>query len=190
MMAAEVETETDKDFKRTMLGCLGSLRAFGVSLTGRHDRADDLVQDTIMKAWAKKSSFEPGTNMKAWLFTILRNEFYSQVRKAGREIQDSEGFYTEQLATNPGQYGALDLQDFKAALEKLPDDQREAIILIGASGFSYEEAAEICQCAIGTIKSRVNRARTRLAELLNVEGEADYGPDSGSLAVTTRTFVG
>lgn len=180
----------EADFKRSMLGCLGSLRAFAVSLSGRHDRADDLVQDTIMKAWAKKSSFEPGTNMKAWLFTILRNEFYSQIRKSGREIQDSDGYYTDQLVSHPGQYGALDLADLKAALEKLPDDQREAIILIGASGFSYEEAAEICQCAIGTIKSRVNRARNRLAELLNVEGETDFGPDSGSLAVTGKTFVG
>lgn len=184
------EDSIERDFKRSMLACLGSLRAFGVSLTGRHDRADDLVQDTIMKAWAKKTSFEPGTNMKAWLFTILRNEFYSQIRKSGREIQDSDGFYTEQLSTHPGQYGALDLQDFKAALEKLPDDQREAIILIGASGFSYEEAAEICQCAIGTIKSRVNRARNRLAELLAVEGDREYGPDSRALAVTGRTFVG
>jgi len=187
-MAVDAEA-IERDFKRTMLGCLGSLRAFAVSLTGKHDRADDLVQDTIMKAWAKKSSFEHGTNMKAWLFTILRNEFYSQIRKSGREIQDSDGYYTEQLSSHPGQHGVLDLKDFKVALDKLPDDQREAIILIGASGFSYEEAAEICQCAIGTIKSRVNRARTRLAELLNVEGEADYGPDSGSLAVTGRTFV-
>ncbi|MBL0370641.1 RNA polymerase sigma factor [Rhizobium sp. KVB221] len=179
----------DDDFKRTMLGCLGSLRAFAVSLSGRHDRADDLVQDTIMKAWAKKTSFEPGTNMKAWLFTILRNEFYSQIRKSGREIQDSDGYYTEQLASHPGQYGALDFSDFKIALEKLPDDQREAIILIGATGFSYEEAAEICGCAIGTIKSRVNRARTRLTELLNIEGDGDYGPDSGALAVTGRPFI-
>jgi RNA polymerase sigma-70 factor (ECF subfamily) len=186
---AEVEDAIERDFKRAMLGCLGSLRAFAVSLTGRHDRADDLVQDTIMKAWAKKTSFEPGSNMKAWLFTILRNEFYSQIRKSGREIQDSDGYYTEQLSSHPGQYGALDLKDFKVALDKLPDDQKEAIILIGASGFSYEEAAEICECAIGTIKSRVNRARTRLAELLNVEGESDFGPDSGSLAVTGRTFV-
>ena len=187
---ADDDDAIEQDFKRTMLGCLGSLRAFAVSLTGRHDRADDLVQDTIMKAWAKKSSFEPGTNMKAWLFTILRNEFYSQVRKSGREVQDSDGYYTEQLASHPGQYGALDLKDFQAALDKLPPDQREAIILIGASGFSYEEAAEICECAIGTIKSRVNRARNRLAELLNVEGEADYGPDSDSLSITGKTFVG
>lgn len=187
-MAVSAEV-IERDFKQAMLGCLGSLRAFAVSLTGRHDRADDLVQDTIMKAWAKKLSFEHGTNMKAWLFTILRNEFYSQIRKSGREIQDSDGYYTERLSSHPGQHGAMDLKDFKVALDKLPNDQREAIILIGASGFSYEEAAEICECAIGTIKSRVNRARTRLAELLRIEGESDYGPDSASLAVTGRTFV-
>ncbi|MCB8828554.1 sigma-70 family RNA polymerase sigma factor, partial [Escherichia coli] len=101
-------------------------------------------------------------NIKAWLFTILRNEFYSQMRKRGREVQDSDGIFTEQLSVHPSQYGALDLQDFRKALEKLPDDQREAIILVGASGFSYEEAADICACAVGTIKSRVSRARTRL----------------------------
>jgi RNA polymerase sigma-70 factor (ECF subfamily) len=183
MVEHKLDDKNEQDFKRALLSCLGSLRAFGVSLTGRHDRADDLVQDTIMKAWAKKSSFEPGTNMKAWLFTILRNEFYSQIRKSGREIQDSDGYYTEQLATNPGQYGALDLEDFKSALEKLPDDQREAIILIGASGFSYEEAALICGVAVGTIKSRVSRARSRLQEILGVSGEADYGPDSISAQV-------
>jgi RNA polymerase sigma-70 factor (ECF subfamily) len=170
----------ERDFKRAMLGCLPSLRAFAVSLCKRHDYADDLVQDTIMKAWAKKESFQHGTNMKAWLFTILRNEFYSQARKSGREIQDSDGYFTEQLANNPGQHGVL---------EKLPDDQREAIILVGASGFAYEEAAVICGCAVGTIKSRVNRARTRLAELLKISGDADFGPDSHSLAVTSRTFA-
>jgi RNA polymerase sigma-70 factor (ECF subfamily) len=179
----------ERDFKRAMLGCLSSLRAFAVSLCKRHDYADDLVQDTIMKAWAKKDSFEHGTNMKAWLFTILRNEFYSQARKSGREIQDSDGYFTEQLANNPGQHGVVDLNDFKAALEKLPDDQREAIILVGASGFAYEEAAAICGCAVGTIKSRVNRARNRLAELLKISGDADFGPDSHSLAVTSRTFA-
>ena len=180
---------TEWDFKRAMLECLPGLRAFAVSLSKRHDRADDLVQDTIMKAWAKKTSFEPGTNMKAWLFTILRNEFYSQVRKSGREIQDTDGFFTEQLSNHPNQHGDLDLQDFRAALAKLPEDQREAIILVGASGFAYEEAAEICGCAVGTIKSRVNRARTRLAALLNITGDADYGPDANSIAVTARTFA-
>jgi RNA polymerase sigma-70 factor (ECF subfamily) len=172
-------------FKREMLATLPSLRAFAVSLTGKHDKADDLVQDTVMKAWAKQSSFEMGTNIKAWLFTILRNEFYSQMRKRGREVQDSDGVFTERLSVHPSQYGLMDLEDFKVALAKLPDDQREAIILIGASGFSYEEAAAICECAVGTMKSRVSRARTRLTELLKIAGESDYGPDAVSAQVTS-----
>lgn len=176
-------------FKRELLSMLPSLRAFAFSLSGRHDKADDLVQDTIMKAWAKQESFEMGTNIKAWLFTILRNEFYSQMRKRGREIQDSEGLFTERMAVHPSQFGHMDLADFKRALGVLPDDQREAIILIGASGFSYEEAAEICECAIGTMKSRVSRARNRLQELLSVTGEADYGPDAVSTQVTTRQHL-
>src|SRR5690606_28554161 len=172
-------------FKREMLATLPSLRAFAVSLTGKHDKADDLVQDTVMKAWAKQSSFEMGTNIKAWLFTILRNEFYSQMRKRGREVQDSDGVFTERLSVHPSQYGSLDLEDFKKALSQLPDDQREAIILIGASGFSYEEAAAICDCAVGTMKSRVSRARSRLSDELQISGEADYGPDAVSAQVTS-----
>ncbi len=173
-------------FKRELLATLPSLRAFAVSLSGRHDKADDLVQDTVMKAWAKQSSFEMGTNLKAWLFTILRNEFYSQMRKRGREVQDTEGAFTERMAVHPSQYGIMDLADFKKALDALPDDQREAVILIGASGFSYEEAAEICKCAVGTMKSRVSRARTRLQTMLGVSGEADYGPDAVSAQVTSQ----
>lgn len=180
---------SDWSFKREMLASLPSLRAFAVSLSGRHDKADDLVQDTMMKAWAKQDSFEPGTKMKAWLFTILRNEFYSQMRKRGREIQDSDGLFTERLAVHPSQYGALDLQDFRTALEKLPADQREAIILIGASGFSYEEAAEVCECAVGTIKSRVSRARSQLQQLLGVTGQAEYGPDGPSASVLSRSIT-
>ena len=175
-------------FKREMLATLPSLRAFAVSLTGKHDKADDLVQDTVMKAWAKQTSFEMGTNIKAWLFTILRNEFYSQMRKRGREVQDSDGVFSERFSVHPEQYGRLDMQDFRKALDQLPDDQREAIVLVGASGFAYEEAAEICGCAVGTIKSRVSRARTRLQELLGVKGESDYGPDAGVAAVTARAF--
>ncbi len=177
------------NFKREMLAVLPSLRAFAISLIGRHDRADDLVQDTIMKAWAKQDHFEMGTNMKAWLFTILRNELYSQMRKRGREVQDSDGLFTNSLAQHPAQYGSLDLQDFRRALDSLPADQREAIVLVGASGFSYEEAAEICGCALGTIKSRVNRARQRLQDILQVSGENDYGPDAVSAPVTSRAFV-
>lgn len=165
-------------FKADLLAAIPSLRAFGVSLAQNADKADDLVQETLVKAWDKQSSFQPGTNLKAWLFTILRNEFYSQMRKRGREVQDSDGIMTARLAIHPAQQGSLDLDDFKIALETLPEDQREAIILIGASGFSYEEAAAICGCAVGTIKSRVSRARTRLQEILQVSGEADYGPDA------------
>lgn len=171
------------DFKDDLLGAIPSLRAFAVSLSQNADRADDLVQETLVKAWDKHSSFQPGTNMKAWLFTILRNEFYSQMRKRGREVQDSEGVMTGRLAVHPSQHGLLDLDDFRSALARLPEDQREAIILIGASGFSYEEAAEICGCAVGTIKSRVSRARTKLQEILNISGEADYGPDAISAQV-------
>lgn len=170
-------------FKTELLAAIPSLRAFGVSLTQNSDRADDLVQETLVKAWDKQDSFQPGTNLKGWLFTILRNEFYSQMRRRGREVQDSDGIMTERMAVHPSQPGTLDLNDFRAALAQLPEDQREAIILIGASGFSYEEAAEICGCAIGTIKSRVSRARSRLQDILKISGEEDFGPDSISAHV-------
>ncbi len=170
-------------FKTDLLGTIPSLRAFAMSLVQNADKADDLVQETLVKAWDKHASFQPGTNLKAWVFTILRNEFYSQMRKRGREVQDSEGTITGRVAVHPSQHGSMDLGDFRTALEKLPEDQREAIILIGASGFSYEEAAEICGCAVGTIKSRVSRARARLQELLKVSGEADFGPDAISAQV-------
>ena len=165
-------------FKQDLLGAIPGLRAFAVSLAQNADKADDLVQETLVKAWDKHESFQPGTNLKAWLFTILRNEFYSQMRKRGREVQDTDGIMTGRLAVHPSQHGMLDLQDFRSALEQLPEDQREAIILIGASGFSYEEAAEICNCAVGTIKSRVSRARTRLQDILKISGDGEYGPDA------------
>ena len=142
-----------------------------------------------MKAWAKQDSYQMGTNIKAWLFTILRNEFYSQMRKRGREVQDTDGAFTERMSVHPSQYGVLDMADFKKALDSLPPDQREAIVLIGASGFSYEEAAEICKCAVGTMKSRVSRARTRLQDILKISGEADFGPDAVSAQVTTHSLT-
>jgi RNA polymerase sigma-70 factor (ECF subfamily) len=173
----------DGTFKADLISAIPSLRAFGMSLAQNADRADDLVQETLVKAWDKQSSFEPGTNLKAWLFTILRNEFYSQMRKRGREVQDSDGIMTARLAVHPGQEGALDLKDFRVALDQLPDDQREAIILIGASGFSYEEAATICDCAVGTVKSRVSRARARLHEILQITDDSEFGPDAISAQI-------
>lgn len=157
------------DFRAQLLAAIPSLRAFGMSLSGRRDLADDLVQETLMKAWDHHGSFMPGTNLRAWLYTILRNEFYTQIRKRKREVEDADGFHSSQLASLPEQHGHLDMADFQRALPQLPPDQREAIILVGASGFSYEEAAEICKVAVGTIKSRVNRARNRLTELLHVD---------------------
>ena len=178
---------SSSSFREELVATIPSLRAFAISLAQNNDRADDLVQETLVKAWDKQSSFQMGTNLKAWLFTILRNEFYSQMRKRGREVQDSDGLLTASVAIHPDQQGSVDLKDFRSALEQLPEDQREAIILIGASGFSYEEAAEICGCAIGTIKSRVSRARTRLQEILGIEGDGDYGPDAISAQVLGST---
>ncbi len=188
-MAISTAGET-YSFKSDLLAQLPAMRAFAVSLCGKPDIADDLVQDALMNAWSKQASFQPGTNIKAWLFTIVRNLFYSRMRKRGREIQDSDGLFTERMSVPPAQIGHLDMQDFKIALAKLPEDQREAIILIGATGLSYEEAAAVCCCAVGTIKSRVNRARHRLQELLSVSGAEDFGPDARDASVTQRAFVG
>lgn len=177
-------------FKRDLIAHIPSMRAFSMSLTRHADLADDLVQDALMNAWAKQESFQTGTNMKAWLFTIIRNLFYSKMRKRGREVQDSDGLFAERLSVAPSQHGKLDMQDFRKVLYMLPEDQREAIILVGASGLSYEEAADVCQCAVGTIKSRVNRARNRLQELLSVSGAEAYGPDSTNASITNRAFAG
>ncbi len=160
-----------------LLAATPNLRAFAVSLTGSFDRADDLVQDTLLRALSHIDRFERGTNLNAWLFTILRNLFHSEYRKRRREVEDVDGSYAGRLKVQPEQGSRLDFEDFRTALDKLPHDQREALLLVGASGFSYEQAAEICGCAVGTIKSRVNRARNRLAELLQLDGADEIGPD-------------
>jgi RNA polymerase sigma-70 factor, ECF subfamily len=164
-------------FRDDLITAIPGLRAFGFSLTSRSDRADDLVQETLMKAWKHHDSFQDGTNIKAWLYTILRNEFYSQLRKRRREVEDADGHYSSRVAVQAEQHGHLDMADLKMALQQLPEDQREAIILVGASGFSYEEAATICSVAVGTIKSRVNRARTKLSDILKIESASDFHPD-------------
>ena len=173
----------NKPVRDVMLAAVPSLRAFAISLCGNVDRADDLVQEALLRAWANLGSFEPGTNMSAWLFTILRNLFRSEYRKRRREVEDADGSYAESLTSLPNQPSHLELDEFRRALHLLPADQRESLILVGASGFSYEEAAHICACAVGTIKSRVNRARTRLAEILTIESADDFGPDHETRAV-------
>ncbi len=157
--------------KADLIAHIPKLRAFAFSLCGNADRADDLVQETLVKAWGHFDSFIEGSNMGAWLFTILRNAYFSQYRKRQREVADTDGFFAGRLAVAPGQTAHMDLLDFRAALARLPADQREALILIGAAGNSYGEAANICGCAIGTIKSRVSRARNRLAEMLSVRSD-------------------
>lgn len=152
---------------------LSALRAFAMSLTRNSAAADDLVQDTIEKAWKNIEKFEPGTNLRAWLFTIQRNAFYSSRRKAKREVADVDGVMAASLSEKPAHDGRLAMNDFRRAFEKLPDEQREALMLVGASGFAYEEAAEMCGVAVGTIKSRANRGRRKLAELMGLNEHED-----------------
>ena len=165
-----------------LLAAIPGLRAFAISLCGNPDRADDLVQDTLVKAWSHIDRFQPGTNLNAWLFTILRNSFFSDHRKRVREVEDADGAYAATLTSAPDQLSHLDFDDLRQALLKLPPEQREALLLVGAQGFSYEDAAAICGCAVGTVKSRVNRARARLAELLSLDTDGDLASDSVFMA--------
>ena len=150
---------------------LPAMRAFAISLTRNGATADDMVQDTVVKAWTNIDKFERGTNMRAWLFTILRNTYYSSRRKTRREVADIDGVHSDNLAEKPAHDGRLQMTDFRDAFAQLSDEQREALLLVGASGFSYEEAAEMCGVAVGTIKSRTNRARQRLAELMHLDDD-------------------
>ena len=171
-----------------ILAAIPNLRAFAMSLSGNIDNADDLVQETLVRALAHIDSFEPGTNLAAWLFTILRNLFRSEYRKRKREVEDGEGRFAATLKTRPEQSSRLEFKEFQQALAKIPAEQREALILVGASGFSYEETAEICGCAVGTVKSRVNRARARLAELLDIQSSDDFGTDHATRGIISGTW--
>ncbi len=165
---------------------LPALRAFALGLTRNAATADDLVQDSIVKAWTNIEKFEAGTNLRAWLFTILRNTYYSSLRKTRREVADTDGAFAATLSEKPAHDGRLQLADFKRAFEQLPDEQREALVLVGALGASYEEAAATCGVAVGTIKSRANRGRAKLSELLNMdEAEAMELTDPATMAVVT-----
>ena len=144
------------------------LRAFAMSLARNHATADDLVQDTIVKAWAKFDKFTPGTNLRAWLFTILRNTFFSHRRKISREVPDPDGVFAGKLSVLPQHDGRLALREFQAAFDQLSDEHREVLILVGANGYSYDEAAQMMGVAIGTAKSRASRARAQLATLMGM----------------------
>jgi RNA polymerase sigma-70 factor (ECF subfamily) len=167
----------DSSTREALLRTIPHLRAFAISLTSNPESADDLVQETLMRGLTHIDRFEPGTNVQAWLFTILRNQFYTSYRKRRRETEDPDGALAGKLAVVPSQHARLDYEDMLSALASLAPRQREAILLIGAEGLTYEEAARVCRTSIGTIKSRVNRARTRLAELLAIDKDHDLGPD-------------
>ncbi len=158
-----------------ILKAIPHLHAFAISLTSDVDRADDLVHDTITKALGHLHQFEPGTNMRSWLFTILRNQYHSQFRRRRWEIEDPNGIIAQQVAIPPEQVAHLDLQDLRSALAKLPAKYREALLLVSTEGTSYEEAACICGVSLGALKTRVNRARTMLGKLMGVADARDGG---------------
>ena len=170
--APRQQTATDRIFERDLVQLIPQMRAFARTLCGDATFADDLAQETVAKAWTARASFTMGTNMKAWVFMILRNQFYSEKRKSWRSQHlDPEVAQNTLVATdNPS--AAVELDDVRRALAMLPEEQREPLILVGAAGLSYEEVSEIMGVAIGTIKSRVSRARDRIALIL-AEGELD-----------------
>ncbi len=175
---------SDLDPKDELVTHLPALRAFALSLTRNRATADDMIQDTVLKAWSNMDKFEPGTKMRAWLFTILRNNYYSSRRKLSREVADIDNAFSDSLSVKPDHDGRLQMMDFKVAFAQLADEHREALILIGASGFSYDDAAEMCGVASGTMKSRVNRARSKLTELLQLDDDDVLElTDSATMAV-------
>lgn len=177
------------DPRDRLAGAIPKLRAFAISLARDSTMADDLVQDTILKAWSNIEKFDPATNLDAWLFTILRNTFYSSLRKTRREVQDSDGVHAASLSVKPAHDSHMAMREFQKAFDLLSPEHREVLILVGASGFSCEEASEMMGVAIGTVKSRASRARKRLAELLHLKDGEDMfsGTDGATQAVVMRT---
>jgi RNA polymerase sigma factor (sigma-70 family) len=159
----------DEAFKHDLLTVLPHLRAFARGLCGRPDFADDLVQETAIKAWVARDRFTPGTNMRAWTFAILRNHYLSELRRNRHQADYDPDSAERLLVMEADQEAPLHLSDMEVALLKLSPERREALLLVGAGGFTYEEAASISDCAVGTMKSRVARARDQLARLLDPE---------------------
>jgi len=174
--------DRDHAFRRELVALIPHLRAFARSLTGEPTAADDLAQDTMMKAWDARASFEMGTNMKAWTFMILRNQFYSEKRRSWRQSQLDQEAAERTLMAVDDPASPVALNELRLGLAMLPSEQRESLVLVGAGGFSYEEAAAICNCAVGTVKSRVSRARRALQAILD-SGAYDRDGASASEAM-------
>ena len=179
------------DPREQLAKLLPNLRAFAISLSRNVVLADDIVQETILKAWSNMDKFDPTTNLEAWLFTILRNTYYSFLRKSRREVQDTDGTYAAGMFERPAHDGRLAYNDFHRAFDQLSPEHREVLILIGASGYSVEEAAGMMGVAPGTVKSRASRARKRLSELMGLaEGEDLFsGMDSATAGVISRSAI-
>src|SRR5579871_4437129 len=166
-------------FKRELVALIPHLRAFARTLTGDQASADDLAQDALMKAWDARASYQMGTNMKAWTFMILRNQFYSEKRRSWRQTQLDQDSAERSLVAVDDPQAPVALDELRLGLGMLPPEQREALILVGAGGFAYEEAADICGCAVGTVKSRVSRARRALQGILEVGAYSRDGKSAG-----------
>ncbi|MBU1326048.1 MAG: sigma-70 family RNA polymerase sigma factor [Alphaproteobacteria bacterium] len=177
--APKPPSSDDEAFKKQLVTLIPHLRAFARTLTGDATAADDLAQDALMKAWDARASYQMGTNMKAWTFMILRNQFYSEKRRSWRQSQLDQEAAERTLVAVDDPEAPVALDELRQALDTLPAEQREALILVGAGGFAYEEAAEICQCAVGTVKSRVSRARRSLLGILESGGYARDGRAAG-----------
>lgn len=160
------QAQADHEFKTELTALIPQMRAFARSLCRDATAADDLAQDALLKAWNNRASYEPGTNMKAWTFMILRNQFYSEKRRSWRQSQLDQEAAERTLVAVDDPEAPVALDELRLSLAQLPAEQREALILVGAGGFAYEEAAEICGCAVGTVKSRVSRARKALHSIL------------------------
>jgi RNA polymerase sigma-70 factor (ECF subfamily) len=181
---AQPEVDRDQAFKAELVALIPHLRAFARSLCGNATAADDLAQDAMIKAWDARESFQMGTNMKAWTFMILRNQFYSEKRRSWRQTQLDPEVAERTLVATDDPESPVALDELRLGLAMLPAEQREALILVGAGGFAYEEAAAICNCAVGTVKSRVSRARRALHALLET-GAYDRDGRSASEAMTS-----
>ncbi|WP_369062520.1 sigma-70 family RNA polymerase sigma factor [Caulobacter sp. 73W] len=184
--AGPTGVERDNIFKRELVQLIPHLRAFARTLAGDPTSADDLAQDAMMKAWDARESFQLGTNMKAWTFMILRNQFYSEKRRSWRQSQLDQEAAERTLVAVDDPEAPVALDELRMSLNMLPAEQREALILVGAGGFAYEEAAEICGCAVGTVKSRVSRARRALQSILE---DGNYDRDGGAAGDAMKSIL-